>query len=97
MKTKEDSTLLIRRPTLVQPTAVKLTYIIAEEFVLRYATANSSNTSESQGGKGDDNAVPAPLLSNFGAASSGDYVEDLKMMILTSARERTLDEFVGIG
>ena len=41
--------------------------------------------------------APEPLLPNFGAGSSRPFMQDVEMMILLNAGERTLDELRALG
>ncbi|KAA1473174.1 S-adenosyl-L-methionine-dependent methyltransferase [Dentipellis sp. KUC8613] len=43
------------------------------------------------------NVAPKPLLPNYGYGSARAYTEDVSMLVLTNAGERTLDEFLAIG
>ena len=67
---------------------------VPDDFVLRRATSATHN--ELQYIKGLDIA-PAPLLANFGAASSIGYDMDITMMGLLAAKERTLDELLHLS
>ncbi|KAJ7460725.1 S-adenosyl-L-methionine-dependent methyltransferase [Mycena latifolia] len=41
--------------------------------------------------------APAPLLSNYGEGRIRQYYLDVSLMVLTNAKERTLDEYVRLG
>ncbi|TFY76535.1 hypothetical protein EWM64_g7478 [Hericium alpestre] len=41
--------------------------------------------------------APKPLLPNYGYGNSRAYMQDVNMLVLTNAGERTLDEFLAIG
>ncbi|GLB41603.1 putative S-adenosyl-L-methionine-dependent methyltransferase [Lyophyllum shimeji] len=53
------------------------------------------NPGTGEGAAGHDTA-PEPLLPNFGAGQMRIYNQDLTMLVIYNAKERTLDELVGI-
>ncbi|THH00243.1 hypothetical protein EW145_g7113 [Phellinidium pouzarii] len=63
--------------------------LLVHETVLRHAASNLTAT-------GND-AAPAPLLPNFGAARYRDYAGDINMLNLVDAKDRSLEELIMLG
>ncbi|KAH9479088.1 3-O-methyltransferase 2 [Psilocybe cubensis] len=62
-----------------------------DEFVIEHAVRDSSAKTEAK------DEAPEPLLANYGVSRIRKYNQDLNMMILHNAQERTLQEFITLG
>lgn len=70
--------------------------LILHEYVLQYlSTSHSSSHSSSQ--RGLTKSAPAPLLPNYGGGSIRSHYQDIRMLFVYNAKERTFDEFIDLG
>jgi hypothetical protein len=71
-------------------TEMQTDFPILDEFVLQPTLRASSETSASD-------PAPEPLLPNYGVGRIRRYNQDINMMCMLNAKERTLQEFVNLG
>lgn len=63
----------------------------ADEYILQSSSRSAADALAPQ------DVAPEPLLPNYGVGRVRPFYQDLNMMSCANAKERTLDEFVGIG
>lgn len=65
--------------------------MFADEYILQSGTRTAAN--ESKFGR----QAPEPLLPNYGVGKVRQYNLDMTMLLCYNSKERTLQEFVGLG
>ena len=87
---KPTSRVLIRALTFLHRATPYLTNLLLDEFVLQHADRKAESDSVLE-------QAPEPLLPNYGVGSIRQYNLDLNMLVLLNGKQRTFEEFVGIG